>query len=289
VPGTSATVGALLSQAKRELAAAGIEAREARLLLGYLLGWSEAQVLARSERVVPAESAESFREWIERRAAGEPFAYLTGEREFYGRVFQVDSRVLIPRPETEHLVEAALALALPHGPCFLDVGTGSGCLAITLVLERPAARAVATDVSLGALALAAGNARRLGALSRVLFSACGFTEGVDLAAIDCVVANPPYVATSDAAALPVDVRDHEPAAALFAGRDGLDAIRRLLPGLAALRPGTPLLLEVGAGQAAAVESLLVVHGFAHEKTLPDAAGIARVVIGTRTPWTASRS
>ncbi|MGH9464259.1 MAG: peptide chain release factor N(5)-glutamine methyltransferase, partial [Thermoanaerobaculia bacterium] len=135
------TVAVLLAGARRELSRAGIEPREARLLLGHVLGWSEARVLARGEAEVAEASAEVFRAWVARRAAGEPFAYLTGEREFYGRVFRVDSRVLIPRPETEHLVDAALALELPGAPRFLDVGTGSGCLAITLVLERPRARA----------------------------------------------------------------------------------------------------------------------------------------------------
>ncbi len=279
----------LLSKARRDLSAAGIEGREARLLLGTVLGWSEAEVMARREREVPADAAERFRDWVERRAAGEPFAYLAGEREFYGRVFRVDPRVLIPRPETEHVVEAALALDLPAAPRFLDVGTGSGCLAITLALERPEALAVATDTSLGALAVARGNAVRLAVSSRVQFAAADLARALDLAAFDCVVSNPPYVATVSAAALPIDVREHEPAAALFAGRDGLDAIRRLLPGLGPLRPGTPLVLEVGAGQATGVESLLGEHGFAHRRTLPDAAGLARVVIGTRTRWTASRS
>jgi release factor glutamine methyltransferase len=283
------TVTALLTRATGELAAAGVEAREARWLLGHVLGWSEAQVLGRGEYPVAPEAAGRFRDWVARRVGGEPFAYVIGEREFYGRPFSVDRRVLIPRPETEHVVEAALALELPAAPRFLDVGTGSGCLAITLVLERPRGHAVATDTSLGALAVASSNALRLGASSRVQFVACDLATAVDLAAFDCVVSNPPYVATLDAPALSREVRDHEPAAALFAGTEGLDAIRRLLADLAQLRPGTPLVLEVGAGQAAAVESLLAAYGFAHAATLPDAAGIARVVIGTRSPWSASRS
>jgi release factor glutamine methyltransferase len=282
-------VGQLVGWARRELVAARVEGREARLLLGRVLGWSEAEVIARREREVPVDAAARFRVWVGRRAAGEPFAYLTGEREFYGRSFRVDSRVLIPRPETEHLLEAALGLELPAAPRFLDLGTGSGCLAITLVLERAGASAVATDVSLGALAVASSNAARFGTSLPVQFVACDLGTALDLGAFDCVVCNPPYVATLDAPALPIEVRDHEPAAALFAGLDGLEAIRGLVPGLAGLRPGTTLLLEVGAGQAAAVEALLARHGFAHRETLPDAAGIARVVIGTRTPWTASRS
>ena len=154
------TVQGLLVEARRRLAAAPFAppAREAGLLLAHALGVSEAQVLARHDEDVPAAAADRFLALLERRLAGEPFAYLTGEREFYGRGFRVDRRVLIPRPETEHLVEAALALPLPPGPRILDLGTGSGCLAVTLAAELPAATVVATDLSLAALAVARANA-----------------------------------------------------------------------------------------------------------------------------------
>src|SRR4030095_1300690 len=148
-----ANVGQLLAEARPRLAATpfGASTREALLLLGHVLNLSEAQVLARQESEVSGEAERRFRDLLARRLTGEPVAYLLGEREFYGRPFYVDSRVLIPRPETEHVVEAALAERLPAAPRLLDVGTGSGCLAVTLALEIPGARVAATDLSAGAL------------------------------------------------------------------------------------------------------------------------------------------
>ncbi len=286
-----ADVRTALERARRQLAASRATAspREAALLLAHVLGCSEAQVLARSERRLAPDEERRYAELLERRAVGEPVAYLVGEREFYGRPFAVDPRVLIPRPETEHVVEAALRQPLPAAPRLLDVGTGSGCLAITLLLELPAARAVATDVSIGALAVARANARRLGASGRLAFVAGDVARGLDLAAFDLVVANPPYIATAEAESLPVEVREHEPGAALWGGADGLDGIRRLLAGLVLLRPGVAVVFEIGHGQAAMARGLLAAHGFAHEETLPDYAGIARVVIGRRASWSASKS
>src|SRR5262249_44965248 len=146
----------LLREGRRRLAAGAFAApREAALLLGAVLGLTEAQAMARDDQAVPPAAAARFEALLERRPAGEPVAYRLGSREFYGRRFAVDPRVLIPRPETEHVVEAALALALPPAPRILDVGTGSGCLAVTLALELPGAFAAAGDLSPGALAVAA--------------------------------------------------------------------------------------------------------------------------------------
>src|SRR3954469_20502228 len=175
-----ATIGQLLAEARPLLAATpfGASTREARLLLGPVLALAGGRGRAREEMALPREAERRFRDLLARRLAGEPVSYLTGEREFWGRSFAVDSRVLIPRPETEHLVEVALSEWLPEQPWILDVGTGSGILAVTLALETPGSRVVATDLSPGALAVAARNARRLGA--RVSLVNTDLAAGLDL-------------------------------------------------------------------------------------------------------------
>lgn len=176
-------------------------------------------------------------------------AYLLGEREFYGRVFAVDRRVLIPRPETEHLVEAALGLDLPAAPRVLDVGSGSGAIAVTLALEIPAARVVASDVSLGALRVTRANAARHGVGRRVSPVAADLAAALRLARFDLVVSNPPYVDPAAAAGLSPEVAGFEPPAALFAPGAGRAVIARLLAAAAALRPQTPLVIEIGYDQS----------------------------------------
>ncbi len=270
------TVGELLAAARRRLAEATFAtAREAHLLLGHVLGLGEASLLARDEREVAAAEAARFTALLERRLAGEPVAYLVGSREFFGREFAVDARVLVPRPESEHLVEAALALAaaLPPRPRVLDLGAGSGCLAVTLALELPGSRVVATDRSPAALALAAGNARVLGA--DVALLAGDWAAPLQAASFDLVVSNPPYLDPEGRVA--AEVARWEPAAALWAGAGGLAAYGELLATLAAARPGTRLLLEVGLGQAAAVTSLAAAAGWREVAVHPDLAGIERVV------------
>jgi len=278
-----ATIGELLAAGKARLAAAAFAPppppREAALLLGRVLGLSEAQILARDDRQVAASDAERFREWIERRAGGEPVAYLLGEREFYGRVFHVDSRVLIPRPETEHLIEQALRISLPARPRILEVGAGSGCIAVTLACELPAARVVATDLSAGALAVARGNARRLGASERVALVRTDLFSGISPEAIDLLVSNPPYVDRKEGAEMSPEVCNFEPHLALFPpGGGGLETIARLLESAAALRPGTPVLLEIGRGQLAAVEASAQAAGFDLLAAAADYAGIPRVAL-----------
>lgn len=272
-------LGRVVEEARRRLAAApfGPPGREALLLMGRVLGLSEAQVLARGERVLNAAEAARFEALLARRLTGEPFAYLTGEREFYGRPFAVDRRVLIPRPETEHLVEAALVLALPPAPRILDVGTGSGCIAVTLALEIPAARLVASDRSSGALAVAAANSRRHRVAGRVALLAADLYAGIDLGRFDLVVSNPPYVDPATAGELSPEVTGFEPHGALFAADQGAALLTDLIQGAARLRPGVSLLLEIGRGQLATVRHAAAAAGLTVAAVVDDYAGVPRVV------------
>ena len=249
--------------------------REAALLLGEVLGLDEAQVLARSDEDVPEPAGVSYGQLIRRRADRVPMAYLVGRREFYGREFRVDSRVLIPRPETEHLVEAALDCAGADARV-LDLGTGSGCIAVTVALERPEASVVATDLSLGALAVAASNCRKHGVGGRVRLVRADLLSALRPRAFDVCVSNPPYVDVGEWHALMPEVRDHEPPEALFAG-DGLDFFRRLLGAGDLFAEGQRLLLEIGKGQLDGVRELAERGGFEVEAVVLDLAAIARVV------------
>ncbi|MFL6195004.1 MAG: peptide chain release factor N(5)-glutamine methyltransferase [Thermoanaerobaculia bacterium] len=272
------TLRHLLAEARPRLAATpfGAPPREALLLLGHVLGLSEAQVLAREEMEVPAEAERRFRDLLARRLTGEPAAYLLGEREFYGRTFRVDSRVLIPRPETEHLIEAALAERLPERPRILDVGTGSGCIAVTLALEIPGARVAAVDLSAGALEVARGNARRLGA--RAGFVRADLTAGLDLSRFDLVVSNPPYVDRSESPEISPEVLDFEPHLALFPPGAGDSILARLFAECAGLRPGVALAVEIGRGQLDAVRRHAEAAGLELAEVRHDYAGIPRTVV-----------
>ena len=247
----ASTIGELLQEARRLLAAAPFEppTREATLLLARTLGRGEASVLAHDDEIVAASDARRFRQLLARRLRGEPVAYLFGEREFYGRPFAVDPRVLIPRPETEHLVETVLGLELPPEPRLIDVGTGSGCLAVTLALDMPRARIVATDVSVPALTVARANLRRHRVAGRVALLCCDLTAALRLEQVDLVVSNPPYVDPADQHGLSTEVRDFEPHVALFAADRGRAVVARLLAETAVLRPGAHLVLEIGYDQS----------------------------------------
>ena len=253
-----ATIGDLLGAARRRLAAASFAPapREAVLLLARALGHDEASVLAHPEREVPAPAAERFRGFLERRLDGEPVAYLFGEREFYGRGFSVDSRVLIPRPETEHLIEAALALVLPPEPLIIDAGTGSGCIAVTLAREIPDARLLATDLSMPALEVAAANARRHRVADRIDLVHTDLTSGLRLDRADLLVSNPPYIDAEEKQRLSVEVRGFEPHLALFPPGRGHSILRRLLDQGVALPPGAHLLIEIGYDQAGWMEAAI---------------------------------
>jgi release factor glutamine methyltransferase len=272
------TVRDLLADARGRLAAAPFRppAREAVLLLGKVLGLSEAQVLARDEREVEPAAAERFQDLLARRLTGEPVAYLFGEREFFGRTFQVDRRVLIPRPETEHVIEEALAAPLPPAPWILDIGAGSGILAITLALEIPGSRVVATDLSPGALAVTTANARRLGA--RVDLLGADLARGLDLHRFDLVVSNPPYIDRGDAPTLSPEVHGFEPHLALFAPGSGDSILARLFTELRGLRSGVQLLLEIGYGQLEDARRRAEAEGWLFLGARSDYAGIPRVLI-----------
>lgn len=275
------TVREILVEARRKLASTPFEAppREARLLLARVLGRDEAALLGADGMEVEPAAHRHFAELLARRLHGEPVAYLLGEREFWGRTFRVDRRVLVPRPETEHLVEASLALPLPVAPVFLDVGTGSGCLAVTLACELAGSHGLAVDLSPAALAVARGNARRLGVGDRIAFAASDLDRALELERFDLVVSNPPYLAPEEAADLSPEVRDHEPALALFGGERGLAALLRLIHETgSALRPGAFLLTEIGAGQLDAVLSEAASSRLELVRTLDDLAGIPRVVV-----------
>jgi len=248
-----------------------LEPREARLLLAAVTGFSEASVLAHPERDLPAAAAARFSEYAARRARGEPIAYILGAKEFYGLPLQVNPAVLIPRPETELLVELALQR---QSASALDLGTGSGAIALALKRQQPATRVVAVERSAAALAVAQRNALKLGL--EVEFRHGLWYEPVAGERFDLVLSNPPYVREGDPHLAEGDVR-FEPRSALVAGADGLDSIRQIVAGAAAhLRPGGRLLLEHGLGQDAEVRRLLGEAGLEGVTTWPDLAGIARV-------------
>ena len=277
------TIDDLLVAARRQLAAVAHRpaAREAVLLMARALGRDEAAVLAHPEEELAKAAVGRFEDLLSRRLAGEPIAYIFGEREFYGRPFNVDPRVLIPRPETEHLVELALALELPARPHILDLGTGSGCLAVTLACELPEARLTATDISPAALAVARINARRHGVLDRVRLAAGDLARPLALRGFDLVVSNPPYVGLGEAPYLSIDVREHEPATALFAPGAPLSVFERLAGELGDLAAGTVVAFEIGAGTEDRVIELLSGSDLDFVTTRADLAGIPRVVVTRR--------
>ena len=256
---------------------------DAETLLLHVLGKNKAWLLAHGEEQLSQSDAARYNALIERRLSGEPIQYITGQAEFYGLPFRVTPDVLIPRPETEHLVERVLALAaaFPH-PCIADIGTGSGAIAIALAHYLPHAAITAIDLSERALAIARQNATRNAVDSRIRFLRGDLLSPVASEGFDLVVSNPPYVAEADRASLSVEVRDHEPALALFAGAGGLAVYQRLIPAAhAALAPGGFLALEIGAGQSSAVESLLTAASFAEIESTPDLQGIPRVLTARR--------
>lgn len=255
---------------------------DARILLAHAAGHDRPLALDPEDSVPPAAASQFESLWRDR-ISGVPVQHLVGEWDFYGRPFFVDSRALVPRPETELLIETALAETTESGN-ILDLGTGSGILAVTWLLERKGSRAVAVDVSTDALALARKNAARHAVLDRLKLLAGDWTSALSSGSrFDLAVSNPPYLRVDDAAGLPITVRDHDPAAALFAGEDGLAAIRRLLNDLPLhIARGAPFLFEIGAGQSDAVAAEVAARpDWRFDRILPDLAGIPRVAVVRR--------
>lgn len=253
------------------------------LLLAHVLGVDRVRLYTDLDRPLEKGELSAYRALIERRVEGEPVQYLTGKRTFYGRTFEVDPRVLIPRPETELLVEAVLR-ALPSGgaPRLLDVATGSGCIAVTLAAERPEATVVATDVDAGCCTLARANAEAAGVGTRVdVRPGDLFAPVASEPPFDAVVSNPPYIKSADLAGLQAEVR-REPRLALDGGPEGLSVLARVVEdAFAHLLPGGLLALEIGEEQGAAVRDLLQARGYERVRIEPDLERRDRMAFGTR--------
>jgi release factor glutamine methyltransferase len=277
--GAGTPVREALEGAATAIGAAGCQTPrlDAEVLLADILGVDRARLLTDRELTVAGPAVRAFQNAVRRRAVErEPVAYIVGRRGFRHIELSVDRRALIPRPETELLVE--VALALPAGARVLDVGTGSGAVALALAQERPDLHVSGSDVDEDALALARANGVRLG--SSVSWLRADLLNGVP-DEFDAVLSNPPYVAEGERAVLAPEILRHEPGRALFAGADGLDAIRALLAALAVCERVRLVALEVGAGQAGAVAALMRDANFATVRGELDLAGIERVVVGER--------
>ena len=262
------TVGDLLSRST-------LPTFEARALLAHQLGVTRERVAARPEQLVAPADAQRFAQLAERHQRGEPLAYLLGEKEFYGRMFAVSPAVLIPRPETELLVEAALAFDVRGDARVLDLGTGSGCIAITLALERPAWQVTATDVSREAVAIARANAEKWQATNVTFRHGSWFLEMAGQR-FDLIVGNPPYVAVDDHH---LDTLRFDPVTALVAEANGLQCLHTIIDGAPPhLMPGSYLALEHGHAQAAAVRARFAAGVWSDVRTLTDLAGLERVTL-----------
>jgi release factor glutamine methyltransferase len=245
-----------------------VSPRAVDVLLADLTGRSLAWLFAHGDEKADAAPLDAL---LARRFAGEPLQYIRGVADFFTRTFFVDHRVLIPRPETEILVETAME-RIPRGARVVDIGTGSGCIAVTLALERPDLHVLAVDASIAALAVARRNRDHLGA--RVALAASDVLNAVR--GFDFIVSNPPYIAADDVESLATEVRDHEPRMALTPGKEGTEIIERIY---AAAR-GVPVMLEIGYGQTEAVRAVARRFGYAVTDVLRDLAGIERVVVSS---------
>jgi release factor glutamine methyltransferase len=277
------TLADALRRATADLGSAGIEGpgNDARLLISTALGLSAAQMLARPERPLRCEEVERFGRLIARRAAREPVSRILGEREFYGRTFGISPATLDPRPDSETLIDATLELVAREGwqsraLRILDVGTGSGCLLLTLLAELPSAFGVGSDVSVAALATARANAVRLG-----LARSAGWLAGDLVAAVrgpfDILISNPPYIPSLEIAQAEPEVREHDPLVALDGGADGVAFFRRLSRVVAKIVPDGWIVLETAHNQADAVATLLAAEGLRKISVQRDVAGRRRCV------------
>jgi release factor glutamine methyltransferase len=279
------TVESVVRWTLDDFKARGIESPrlDAELLLAHVLGTTRMQLIVDSKRPLADDELSRFRELVKRRRAREPMAYILGQREFYGRSFRVDRRVLVPRPDTEALVEVSLARtrAVSMSMRALDLCTGSGCVAVTIARERSTSTVYATDLSADALAVARDNAQRLGAYN-VVFRQGDLFDAANGAGhrFDLVTANPPYIPSGEIASLMADVRDFEPRVALEGGQDGLALLRRIVDGAPArLKTRGVLAVEVGAGEAPAVVELFRAAGLVAIEVARDYGRVERVVSG----------
>lgn len=287
--GESAQV--LIRRAIESLKAAGIDGAQldARVLMWHVSGFAPEQILSDPDRPLSDEEEQRFLGLVDRRTAREPLSHILGMREFWSLDFEVSPAVLDPRPDSETLIEAVLAhmkaSAAPDGTGYsiLDLGTGSGCLLLTLLHILPGATGTGVDISPEALAIARANAERLGLASRARFIESDWTAGIS-GKFDIIISNPPYIRQPDIADLAPEIRDYEPFLALDGGPDGLDAYRRIIPALPGLLGGDSgrfalAVFEVGAGQAGDVCKLLLENGFSDVGTHHDLAGIERCASG----------
>jgi release factor glutamine methyltransferase len=275
----AATIRSELNAAVAVLSAAGIgnPRLEARLLLRHVLGLSMETLIGHPEHIVAEDERAALRPLVARRASREPLAYIFGEREFWSLSFRVTPDTLIPRPDSETLIEAALAhVADRHRPLrILDLGTGSGCLLLALLAELPAASGVGVDLSAAALAVARDNALVLGLAHRAAWVQGNWSDAIS-GTFDLVVANPPYVAEAELSRLAPEVARFEPRLALNGGADGLDSLRALGPDLARLAsPDSLILIEIGADQAVSASALLINYGLRDVKIIKDLSGNSR--------------
>lgn len=255
---------------------------DVEILLGKVLGLSRVDLIVQADKPLAKDELGSYRALHARRRAGEPVAYLVGVREFYGRSFRVDKRVLIPRPDTETLVEVALERTKLRSlfARALDLCTGSGCVAISLLAERPTWHVLASDVSPDALAVARENALRLGAVTLGVLRSDLFAAIDPRLRFDLITANPPYIPSSDVPTLAIDIRGFEPKIALTPGADGLAIARKIAEQAPArLAPGGVLAMEIGAGQALEAMEILRANGFEELRAKKDLGGHERVVSG----------
>ena len=281
------TIHDLVQGARDRFMHAGISANlaalDAEVLAREVLGWDRARFLADRNDTASSVFLLRYEPLVARRERREPVSYILGSREFWGVPFEVGPDVLIPRQETEFIVEEALSIVDKHShPFIIDVGTGSGCIAISLAREIPGARVVATDLSTDALSVAGRNAARHGVGDRITFVETSFLDGIDGNA-DLIVSNPPYVPSVSQLGLTPEVRDYEPPVALFGGTDGLDALRSVLTGAAEkLAPGGWLVMEFGCGQDDCVSSLVAsVDGLDIVRIRHDLQDIPRTVVCRR--------
>jgi release factor glutamine methyltransferase len=274
------TVAEMLDNSARQLEPVTDTPRlDAEILLAHALGRTRAALLASMRESI--EPPESFATMLRRRAASEPIAYILGEWEFYSLTFAVEPPVLVPRPETEHLVKAVLDFVNTRSATVLEIGTGTGCIAISIARNAPETVVTATDIRAQNLELASRNARAHGVGDRVAFVQGDLFEPVDPASrFDVICSNPPYVAEGDWESLEPVITRYEDPAALLAGADGLDVIRRLVAQAPRfLNAGSRLAFEFGMGQDRSVNELLKEHDYRMIELIPDLAGIPRVAVG----------